>query len=33
MQFQMLLEGSNTVNDKMIEVLAKAGPHMSVKLR
>ncbi|KAF3445662.1 hypothetical protein FNV43_RR10838 [Rhamnella rubrinervis] len=32
LQFQMLLEGSNTVNDKMIEMLAKAGPHMSVKL-
>lgn len=32
-QFQILLEGSNTVDDKMIEVLAKAGPHISVKIR
>ncbi|EXB44382.1 hypothetical protein L484_020194 [Morus notabilis] len=31
-QFQILLEGSNTVDDKMIEVLAKAGPHISVKI-
>lgn len=33
LQFQNLLEGSNTVDDKMIEVLAKAGRHISVKLR
>lgn len=32
-QFQNLLEESNTVDDKLIEVLAIAGPHISVKLR
>ena len=32
-KFQMLLKGSNAVCDKMIEVLVKAGPHISVKLR
>ncbi|POO00116.1 Coatomer beta subunit [Trema orientale] len=31
-KFQMLLEGSNTVSDKMIKVLVQAGPHISVKL-
>ncbi|XP_048332268.2 sister chromatid cohesion protein PDS5 homolog B isoform X1 [Ziziphus jujuba] len=31
-QFQNLLEESNTVDDKLIEVLAIAGPHISVKL-
>lgn len=31
-QFQFLLEGSNTIDDKMIEVLAKAGPHISLKI-
>ncbi|GMN51775.1 hypothetical protein TIFTF001_020913 [Ficus carica] len=31
-QFQFLLERSNTIDDKMIEVLAKAGPHISLKI-
>ncbi|XP_062078396.1 sister chromatid cohesion protein PDS5 homolog B isoform X2 [Humulus lupulus] len=31
-KFQMLLKGSNAFCDKMIEVLVKAGPHISVKL-
>ncbi|KAJ4700670.1 sister chromatid cohesion protein PDS5-like A isoform X1 [Melia azedarach] len=30
LQFEKLLEG-NLINDKLIEVLAKAGPHISVK--
>ncbi|XP_021806603.1 sister chromatid cohesion protein PDS5 homolog A isoform X3 [Prunus avium] len=31
-QFQMLLEESDPINEKLIEVLAKAGTHISVKL-
>ncbi|KAM5564215.1 sister chromatid cohesion protein PDS5 [Rosa sericea] len=31
-QFQMLLQGSNPINDKLLEVLAQAGKHISVNL-
>ncbi|KAH7567871.1 hypothetical protein JRO89_XS07G0171100 [Xanthoceras sorbifolium] len=31
LQFQKLLEGNDLIDDKLIEVLAKAGPHISVK--
>ncbi|XP_059435125.1 sister chromatid cohesion protein PDS5 homolog B isoform X2 [Corylus avellana] len=31
-QLQMLIEKNNQISDKLIEVLAKAGPHTSVKL-
>ncbi|KAJ0024548.1 hypothetical protein Pint_08187 [Pistacia integerrima] len=30
-KFQKLLKGNDMINDKLIEVLAKAGPHISVK--
>ncbi|ESR47424.1 hypothetical protein CICLE_v10003517mg, partial [Citrus x clementina] len=30
-QFQKLLERNGLINDKLIEVLAKAGPHISIK--
>ncbi|XP_062146859.1 sister chromatid cohesion protein PDS5 homolog B isoform X2 [Alnus glutinosa] len=31
-QLQMLMEKNSQINDKLIEVLAKAGPHLSLKL-
>ncbi|XP_057735278.1 sister chromatid cohesion protein PDS5 homolog B isoform X2 [Arachis stenosperma] len=32
MQFQMLLEQKSTVNDKLIEIIAKAGAHVSFNI-
>ncbi|KAJ4965300.1 hypothetical protein NE237_017149 [Protea cynaroides] len=31
--FQMLLEEGGPLNDKLLQILAKAGPHVSIKLR
>jgi sister-chromatid-cohesion protein PDS5 len=32
-QFQLLLEENNSINDTLVEVLAKAGPHIKAKFR